>query len=79
MTLLYVVLSIVPIVQVESRVAFALKISPVIAIANVVGRRSSSASGVARLHSLTRDKETRRVQDETRSSKSMRLSPKESS
>ena len=37
MTLLYVGLSILPIVQVESRVAFAIKISLVIAIANVVG------------------------------------------
>ena len=37
MTLLFVVLSILPIVQVESRVAFALKISSVIVIANAIG------------------------------------------
>jgi amino acid transporter len=37
MTLLFVVLSILPIVQVESRVVFALKISSVIVIANAIG------------------------------------------
>jgi amino acid transporter len=37
MTLLFVLLSILPIVQVESRVIFALKISSVIVIANVIG------------------------------------------
>ena len=36
-TLLYVVLSIIPIVQVESRLTFALKISAVVIIANAVG------------------------------------------
>jgi amino acid transporter len=36
-TLMYVVLSILPIVQVQSRMAFALKISAVVLIANVVG------------------------------------------
>ena len=50
-TLGYVVLSIVPIVQVESRLVFALKISAIVIVANVVGwatyrtgrSRSSSA------------------------------------
>jgi len=37
MTLLFVVLSILPIVQVESRLSFALKISTLIAMANVIG------------------------------------------
>jgi len=37
MTLLFVVLSILPIVQVESRLIFALKISAVIVLTNVVG------------------------------------------
>lgn len=37
MTLLYVVLSIVPIVQVESRLAFALKIGGLIIVANLAG------------------------------------------
>jgi amino acid transporter len=37
MTLLFVVLSILPIVQVESRLSFALKISTLIAVANVIG------------------------------------------
>jgi amino acid transporter len=37
MTLLFVVLSILPIVQVESRLVFALKISSVIVIANAIG------------------------------------------
>lgn len=37
MTLLYVVLSIVPIIQVESRLLFAAKISGVIVIANALG------------------------------------------
>jgi amino acid transporter len=37
MTLLYVVLSMVPIIPVGSRVAFALKIGGLIAAANVVG------------------------------------------
>jgi amino acid transporter len=37
MTLLFVVLSILPIVQVESRLIFALKISTVIVITNAIG------------------------------------------
>ena len=37
MTLLFVVLSILPIVQVESRVVFAVKISSVIVIAKAIG------------------------------------------
>ena len=37
MTLLYVVLSIVPIVQVESRLLFALKLSALIVLTNIVG------------------------------------------
>jgi amino acid transporter len=37
MTLLYVALSIVPIIQVESRLAFAVKISGLIVITNVIG------------------------------------------
>jgi hypothetical protein len=37
MTLLFVVLSILPIVQVESRLVFALKISSVIVLTNVIG------------------------------------------
>jgi glutamate:GABA antiporter len=37
MTLLYVGLSILPIVQVESRLTFALKISSVIIVTNVIG------------------------------------------
>lgn len=37
MTLLYVALSIVPIVQVESRLAFALKLSGLIVVTNVIG------------------------------------------
>ena len=51
MTLLYVVLSILPIVQVESRLIFALKISSLIVLANVLGlaiflsKRSRSGGG----------------------------------
>ena len=37
MTLLYVALSIVPIVQVESRLMFALKISGLIVVTNIIG------------------------------------------
>ena len=37
MTLLFVVLSILPIIEVESRLVFALKITAVIAIANAIG------------------------------------------
>ena len=37
MTLLYVALSIVPIVRVESRLSFALKISVLIVVANIIG------------------------------------------
>ena len=37
MTLLFVALSIVPIVQVESRVVFALKLSSVVVVTNVIG------------------------------------------
>ena len=37
MTLLYVALSIVPIIQVESRLLFALKISGLIILTNVLG------------------------------------------
>ena len=37
MTLAFVVLSILPIVQVESRMTFALKISAVVVATNVVG------------------------------------------
>src|SRR5262245_40774898 len=45
MTLLYVGLSILPIVQVESRLTFALKISSVIVVANVVGAGIFLAKG----------------------------------
>ena len=54
MTLLYIALSIVPIIEVESRLMFALKISGLIVITNIVGllifleagrrRRARSAS-----------------------------------
>ena len=37
MTLLYVAVSIVPIVQVESRVSFAIKIGGLIVITNLIG------------------------------------------
>jgi len=37
MTLLYVGLSVVPIIQVESRLIFALKISGLIVITNIIG------------------------------------------
>ena len=37
MTLLDVVLSIVPIVQVESRLSFAAKISTLVVVTNVIG------------------------------------------
>jgi len=37
MTLLFVVLSILPIIQVESRLVFALKISSLIVLTNLVG------------------------------------------
>ena len=37
MTLLFVALSIVPIVQVESRLLFALKLSAIIVLANLAG------------------------------------------
>jgi hypothetical protein len=37
MTMLYVVLSIVPIVEVQSRFAFALKVSALIVTTNLVG------------------------------------------
>ena len=47
MTLLYIALAIVPIVQVESRLLFALKLSALIAITNLVGmaifKRAQSA------------------------------------
>ena len=57
MTLVYVVLSIVPIVQVESRLAFALKISAIVIVANAIGLatyrtgRSRSSSGARAPHS----------------------------
>jgi hypothetical protein len=37
MTLAFVVLSILPIISVESRLSFALKISTVVVVTNVVG------------------------------------------
>ena len=37
MTLLYVVLSIVPIVQVESRLVFAVKLTGLIVVTNAIG------------------------------------------
>jgi hypothetical protein len=37
MTLLYVALSIVPIIQVESRLLFAVKISGLIVVTNAIG------------------------------------------
>jgi hypothetical protein len=47
MTLLYIALAIVPIVQVESRLMFALKLSALVALTNLVGlavfRRARSA------------------------------------
>ena len=47
MTLLYIALAIVPIVQVESRLMFALKLSGLVALTNLVGlavfRRARSA------------------------------------
>jgi glutamate:GABA antiporter len=48
MTVLYVGLSILPIVQVESRLTFALKISAVIVVANVVGAGIFLAKGSRR-------------------------------
>jgi len=50
MTLLFIVLAIVPIVQVESRLLFALKLSSVVIAANIAGfaifrRKSAPASG----------------------------------
>jgi amino acid transporter len=52
MTLLYVTLSLLPIVNVESRLVFALKIGGVIAVANLVGvgiywRNASRAASVS--------------------------------
>jgi amino acid transporter len=51
MTLLYVLLSVLPIVQVESRLLFGAKISAVIVLANVLGaliyRRASPRARVA--------------------------------
>ena len=47
MTLLYIALAIVPIVQVESRLMFALKLSGLVALTNLIGlavfRRAQSA------------------------------------
>jgi len=37
MVLLYIALSIVPIIQVESQLLFALKISALIVVANLIG------------------------------------------
>jgi hypothetical protein len=37
MTLLFIALSIVPIVEVESRLAFAAKLSSLIVVTNVIG------------------------------------------
>jgi hypothetical protein len=37
MMLLFVILSILPIVQVESRLTFAMKISAVVVVANAIG------------------------------------------
>ena len=52
MTLLFVALSIVPIVQVESRLVFALKLMSLVAVTNAIGfaiyRRSRSV-GVSSL------------------------------
>jgi hypothetical protein len=53
MTVLYLALSVVPIIQVESRVMFAVKISGLIGVTNVVGlgiylavgRRNNRESG----------------------------------
>ena len=48
MTLLYIAMAVVPIVQVQSRLLFALKLSTLIAMTNIVGyaifRRSRSFS-----------------------------------
>jgi amino acid transporter len=49
MTLLFVALSIVPIVQVESRLLFALKLSALIVVANIVGAAIFLARKPARL------------------------------
>ena len=47
MTLLYIAMAVVPIVQVESRLLFALKLGTLIAVTNIVGyaifRRSRSS------------------------------------
>ena len=48
MTLLFVALSIVPIVQVESRLLFALKISALIVVANGIGAAAFIARRPAR-------------------------------
>lgn len=45
MTLLYVALSIVPIIEVESRVSFAVKISGLIVVTNIVGLMIFVAAG----------------------------------
>ena len=58
-TPVYVVLSIVPIVQVESRLAFALKISAIVIVANAIGLatyrtgRSRSSSAERAPHSAS--------------------------
>ena len=48
MTLLFVALSIVPIVQVESRLLFALKLSALIVVANGIGAATFIARRPAR-------------------------------
>ena len=48
MTLLFVALSIVPIVQVESRLLFALKLSALIVVANGIGAAAFIARRPAR-------------------------------
>jgi glutamate:GABA antiporter len=57
MTLLYVALSIVPIIEVESRLLFALKISGLIVLANVLGLAIYLAMGRRRRRDLLPSRE----------------------
>lgn len=51
-TLLFMVISILPIVQVQSRIAFATKITAVIGIANAIGIARFKDSTRRRVESL---------------------------
>jgi len=54
MTLLYVALSVVPIIEVESRLLFAIKLSGLILITNILGAAIFLAAGRRRRASLSR-------------------------